>query len=162
MEEAITIAWTDIVIAVAAGLTAVILLAAALYARNEIKCIERAREAQLLTDLSRRWSEELLRESREAAEKYKNGSQLRQALRNLKKNNDKEYYILLRLPDFFEDLGLLVSSECFSRKLANELFGTAIKYHYNRYELAIKYLRKKYKDKTIYEFFEDLATNVSS
>ncbi len=154
--------WTDIVIAVAAAFTVAILLAAAFLAWHEVRCIERAREAQLLTDLSRRWDEELLRESRETAEKYTNGRQLRQALGNLKKNNDKEYYILLRLPSFFEDLGLLVSSQCFSRQLANDLFGTAIKYHYNRYELAIKYLRKKYKDENIYKFFTDLATDVSS
>ena len=162
MEKAIVIPWTDIASAAAAIFTALILVVAAICAGLEVRHIKSAREAQLLSDLSRRWSEELLQESREAAEKYKDGNQLRQAVENLKEKADKESYILLRLPDFFEDLGLLVSRGCFSTKVAHDLFGTAIKYHYNRYEPVIRYLREKHKDKTIYQFFADLATNVNN
>ena len=93
MEETITIAWTDIVTAVAAGLTVLILLAAAFYARNQIKCTERTREAQLLTDLSRRWNEEQLTEARKAARNYKSADELKDAVQKLGGKNDKEAYI---------------------------------------------------------------------
>jgi hypothetical protein len=161
-EQVDLIPWTDEATAIAAICTAIILFLALGFAWHEVRCIEKARKAQLLTGLSKWWNEELLRESRQAAEKYKNGIQLQKALENFKKTNDKEYYVLLRLPDFFEDLGLLVNSECFSKQLATDLFGTAMKYHYERYKPAIEYLRTEFNDKTIYKFFEDLATNVSA
>ena len=149
--------WTDIVIAIAAGLTVVILLSAALYARHEIKCIERTREAQLLTDLSRRWDEEQLQEARKAANEYDDGNKLRNALQDFQANNDPNFYKLMMIPDFFEELGLLVNSTCLNLQLANDLFGTAINHHYVRYEPSIKYLRDKYKDDNLFKFFSQLA-----
>ena len=161
MEQVGVIAWTDIAIAAAATFTAGILLVAVVFAWREVHCIERAREAQLLADVSRRWDEELLRESRQAVEEYEDGTKLRQALEDLKKKNDKQYYVLLRLPDFFEELGLLVNKKCLHPQLAKDMFGTAIKYYYDRYKLTIKYLQEKYQDQTIYKFFSDLVTQVS-
>jgi len=157
MGETIAITWTDVVIAVAAALTFVVLLAAAICAWFELRHRERDREAQLLADLSRRWDEESLTEPRQLVEEYKERNKLKQAMVNFRDKNDKEAYVLLRLPDFFEELGLLVRNKCLSLQLAKDMFGTAIKYHYNRYEPIIKLLRKKYKDETIYEFFEGLA-----
>ena len=149
--------WPDIVTAVAAALSFFILLAAAIIAKREINCMDRTREAELLEDLSRRWDEELLRESRQAAEKYENGTKLKEAVKELSEKNDKQYYVLLRLPDFFEELGLLVNYQCLFPQLAKDMFGTAIKYHYARYEPTVKLLRETYKDQTIYKFFEDLT-----
>jgi len=157
MEQIEAVTWTDIVTAIAAAFTFGVLLFAAFYARHQLHSMERTREAQLLEDLSRRWDEELLRESRQAVEEYKDGTKLKQALKELKDNNDKQYYVLLRLPDFFEELGLLVNYECLSPQLTKDMFGTAIEYHYTRYKPTIKFLRGKYKDETIYKFFEDLA-----
>jgi len=157
MGQVETVSWTDIVTAIAAAVTVVILIIAALYARHQLGSIERTRETQLLTDLARNWDEESLRESRQAVEKYEDGAKLKQALKELKENNDKQYYVLLRLSDFFEELELLVNYECLSPQLAKDMFGTAIKYHYTRYEPTIKFLRAKYKSETIYKFFEDLA-----
>ncbi len=161
MEETITIAWTDIVTAIAAGLTVLILLAAAFYARNQIKCVERTREAQLLTDLSRRWNEEKLTEARKAVRNYKNGSELKDAVQKLRESNHDEYYVLVRLPDFFEALGVLVNTSCLSKQLTKDLFGTAIGYYHKLYVPAIKYLRKKYNDENIYKWFDDLTEKLN-
>jgi hypothetical protein len=161
MEETITIAWTDIVTAVAAGLTVLILLAAAIYARNQIKCVERTREAQLLTDLSERWNGEQLTESRRAVWNYKNADELKDAVQRLGEKNDEEAYILIRLPDFFEALGVLVNTSCLSKQLTKDLFGTAIGYYHKRYEPAMQYLRKKYEDENIYKWFDDLAEKLN-
>lgn len=157
MEGTVVILWPDIVTAIAAVLTIGVLLAAAVCAWLELHHIERAREAHILADLSRRWDEELLREPRQAVEKYKDGTKLEQAVKEFKENNDEQFYMLLRLPDFFEELGLLVEYDCLNLQLAKDMFGTAIKYHYTGYKPTIEFLRSEYKDKTIYKFFEDLA-----
>ena len=157
MEQMEAVTWTDIVIAIAAAFTFGVLLFAAFYARHQLQSMERTRETQLLEDLSRRWDEELLRESRQVAEKYEDGTKLKEAVKELSEKNDKQYYVLLRLPDFFEELGLLVNYECLSPQLAKDMFGTAIQYHYTRYKPTIEFLREKYKDETIYKFFKDLA-----
>jgi len=153
--------WTDIVIAVAAAFTVAILLAAAFLVWHEVRCIERAREAQLLTDLSRRWNEEELTKSRKAARNYKNGVELQKALQKLRENNEQEYYDLVRLPDFFEALGVLVNSGCLSKQLTKDLFGTVIKHFYHLYGPAIQYLREIYDDKNIYALFDDLAQKLN-
>jgi len=160
MEQIEGVTWTDIVTAIAAVLAFGVLIFAALYARHQLHSMEKTREAQLLADLSRRWDEELLTESRQAVGKYKNGSELSQSLEELRNRSDEQYYVILRLPDFFEDLGLLVNKKCLSLQLAKDMFGTAVKYHYNLYKDTIENMRKIYKDQTIYKFFEDLAEEI--
>jgi hypothetical protein len=157
MEEVITIAWTDVVTAIAAALTVLILLVAAFYARNQIKCVERTREAQLLADLSRRWNEEQLTDARKTVRNYKDADKLKDAVQKLGDKNDKEVYILVRLPDFFEALGVLVNTSCLSKQLTRDLFGTAIGYYHELYGPSIQYLREKYKDNNIYKWFDDLV-----
>ena len=155
------ITWPGLVTAIATALTFFILLAAVIIAKRQIKCTEREREAELLTDLSRRWNEKELTESRKAARNYKNGVDLREALQKLRENNDQEYYDLVRLPDFFEALGVLVNSDCLSKQLTKDLFGTPIKHFYHLYGPAIQYLRKIYDDKNIYTLFDDLAQKLN-
>jgi hypothetical protein len=157
MEQASVIPWTDVVTAIAAICSVGILLFAVGLAWREVRCMDRTREAQLFAELSRRWDEELLIGSRQAVEEYKDGTKLKQALKKLGENKNKKYYVLLSLPDFFEELGLLVNYKCLNPRLAKDMFGTAIQYHYTLYKPTIEFLREKYKDKTIYKFFEDLA-----
>ena len=88
-----TITWTDIVTAVAASLTFCVFLATIIIAKREIKCIDRTREAELLTELSRRWNEEQLTESRKAARSYKSSAELKDAVQKLRENNDKKRFI---------------------------------------------------------------------
>lgn len=154
--------WTDIVIAVAAALTVVILLAAAVFAWCEVHCIERTREAQLLADLSRRWNGEQLTEARKAARNYKNSAELKEAVQKARENNDKEYYYLVRLPDFFEALGVLVKSGCLSKRLTKDLFGTVLKYYYELYGPTIQYLREIHDDENIYTWFDDLVKSINT
>ena len=153
--------WTDIVVAIAAGATFFLVLVAIIFAWREVNCIDRAREAELLADLSRRWNEEQLTDSRKVARNYKNGTELKEALQKLRENNEKEYYDLVRLPDFFEALGVLVNSGCLSKKLTIDLFGTVIKYYYNLYGPAIQYLREIHDDKNIYTLFDDLMQKLN-
>ena len=155
------ITWPDVVTAIAAALSFFILLAAAIIAKREINCIDRTREAELLVDLSRRWNEEQLTESRKAARKYKSDAELRDAIQRLRENNDKEYYDLVRLPDFFEALGVLVNSSCLSKQLTKDLFGTVTKYYYKLYGPTIEYLREVHNDKNIYIWFDDLADRLN-
>jgi len=155
------VTWPDIVIAVAAALTFIILLAAVIIAKREIGCIDRTREAELLVGLSRRWNEEQLTESRKAARNYKSSAELKEAVQKHRENNDKEYYDLVRLPDFFEALGVLVNSSCLSMQLTKDLFGTVIKFYYNLYSPTIQYLREIHDDRNIYTWFDDLAEKLN-
>lgn len=155
------VTWPDIVTAVAAALAFFILLAAVIIAKREIGCIDRTREAELLVDLSRRWNEEQLTKSRKAARNYKSGAELKEAVQKLRENNDEEYYDLVRLPDFFEALGVLVNSSCLSKQLTKDLFGTVIKYYYSLYGPTIQYLREIHDDKNIYIWFDDLVDKLN-
>jgi hypothetical protein len=155
------ITWPDIVTAVAAALSFFVLLAALLVAKREITCIDRTREAELLAELSRRWNEEQLTASRKAALNYKSGAELKKAVQKLRESKDKEYYDLVRLPDFFEALGVLVSSSCLSKQLTKDLFGTAIKHYYDLYGPTIQYLCKIHGDKNVYIWFDKLVNELS-
>ena len=156
-----TITCMDIVTAIAAALTAGVLIFAAIYARRQLHSMERAREAQLLVDLSRRWDEEPLVQSRRAVETYKDTSELWQALKNLKKKNHEQYYVLLKVANFYEDLALLINEKCLTAELVKNMLGDAIKHYYELYEVTIKEMREKYKSSRIYENFEDLAKKVN-
>ncbi len=156
------VTWPDVVIAITAALTFIILLVAAIIAKRELNCIDRTREAELLTELSRRWNEEQLTESRKAARKYKSGAELKEAVQIARGNNDEEYYKLVRLPDFFEALGVLVNRSCLSKELTKDLFGTVVKHYYEIYGPTIWYLREIHNDKNIYTWFDDLAEKLNT
>jgi len=155
--------WTDIVIAVAASLTVAILLVAAVFALYQLHSMESARKAQLLTDLSRRWDEEPLLESRRALKTYKDkdGRELWRALKYLEKKNHEQYYVLLIVANFYEDLAVLIKEKCLGLELVKNILGGAIRHYYDLYEVSIRELRKEYQDRSIYENFEDLAKKVS-
>ena len=100
-------------------------------------------------------------ESRKAARNYKSNAELKGAIQKLRENNDDEYYALVRLPDFFEALGVLVNSGCLSRQLTRDLFGTAIKHYHNLYVPTMQYLREMHDDKNIYNWFDDLIEKLN-
>ncbi len=160
--ECITIiTWTDIVIAVSSALTLIVLICAFYIAKREIKCIDKTREAEILTELSKRWNEEQLTESRKTARNYKGSAELKDALETARKKNIKEYYRLVRIPDFFEALGVLVNSSCLDKQLTIDLFGSAIEHYYELYKPSIEYLRDFHNDKNIYKWFDNLVTDIN-
>lgn len=157
-----TITWTDIVVAIAATLTLLILCCAFFLARREISCIDKTREAEILTDLSKQWNEEQLTESRKVARNYyKDSAKLKIAIQKARDENEQEYYSLVRILDFFEALGVLVNSTCLNKQLTKDLFGTAIVYYHDLYQPSIKYLRDIHGDENIYKWFDYLVKEIA-
>ena len=136
--------WTMIWTAVYAAFTAFI--AAALFfagvaAVSQIRSMERARQGQLLTELSRRWEE--LWECRQKANRFQgNPVGLHQALMKLERRNHRDYFALVRLPNFFEDLGILVDEDIISAELVKNSRGGQIKYYWDLYQCYIRAQQK--------------------
>jgi len=158
MAEAVvqdTIQWTDIATAVASICTLLVVLAALLLGWRQLGSMETARKAQLLTDLSRRWDEELLVESRQAASDYAGGEELASALERHDQENTRDYYVLGRLPNFFEDLGILVSEGAISPQMVAKSLGSSAKSYWRLYQPYASAVRGR--QQTIYQWFEKLV-----
>lgn len=152
--------WTDIATAVASICTLLVVLAALLLGWCQLSSMETARKAQLLTDLSRRWDEELLVESRQAANRYAGGEELASALERHDQQNTKDYYVLVRLPNFFEDLGILVSEGAISPKLVAKSLRSPAKGYWALYQPYISAVRRRRQTKCTYQWFEKLVEKI--
>jgi len=97
---------------------------------------------------------------------YGCGSTLEEASKNLKKSliafekdNTEEYYIIVRVPNFFENLGLLVCTGYLNRNDAVELFGGATKNYWRLFSAVINYDRSERDEPRpdVWVYFEKLA-----
>lgn len=155
--------WTDTASAVAAVVAAVaalaslaLLLLAAIYARRQLNEARRSRHAQLLMDLSRRWDEDELNASRQKAVAHQTPAGLLQAVQTLEHDNSLDFYVLLRVPNFFEDVAALEREAALSVELIRTQFKTVIKDTLYHWMPTIRHFRQHWGD-GIYEGFETLA-----
>lgn len=120
-----------------------------------------ARKAQLLLDLTKRWDDPTFVEAREYAAKYEVGAPLRDAIKQFRENKAHEYFVLMRIPNFFEQLGLLRQERTVSLNVLNAWVGSIIIREWDRWELAVEYLRKL-SSSTNYKMWQDLATKIQA
>lgn len=135
------VAWTDAVIAVSEAVTALlaaagfaILVIGGIVALLQLKSGDRTREGQLLTDISRRWEEgeifkarcELLKFQRE------DGLRLAEELRNLRDKGDRRFLTLMSVPNFFEDVGILVENGALRLEVVQASLGRVIRFPVRR------------------------------
>ena len=126
-------------------------------------------EAEHLMGMLRRWSELLLQEARHLADDYKDGKSLRNAMEKFEKKHDEREFVLLRIPAFFEDLGILVGDmEVIEVESVRNSMASSIDYYWTKFEpyiLDLRTERRKIKatDKVpiAYAWFEDLWNEVS-
>lgn len=112
-----------------------------------------ADEARLVADLAKRWDDPLLFESRlEAAKRSR--SQLRYAIEMFYEAKSREYFVLIRVPSIFEDIGLMTRKGTISEDVVRELFAGVVKDAWDRWEPSIDYLRDASKSKLLYEHFQ--------
>jgi len=136
--------------------TLAILLVALLIASRQLYQTVRTRHASMLGDLSRRWDEPLLVEARELAAKH--GDQLREWIEYYwTPTVSPELFILLRIPNFVEDLAVLENRGAISFRILKESFGGAIVLMWNRWESAIQFIRDEEGYDPVYANFEGLA-----
>jgi hypothetical protein len=160
--EQYTAFWTAMY-ALAAIATAVFVGLAFFAARGQLNLAKRARDdaerdrhAQLTTELSRRWDEDELLRAREAEAAYDSVS-LKAAMDEFYSENDSRYYLLLRVPNYFEDVGVMVTQGTIPLKVVEESLGSLITHHWQFWRLWIEDLRKTEGDPTNFRNFERLA-----
>ncbi len=147
--------WTDIGTFAVAAATFGLLVAALFVAWHQINQSREATQAQLMADLSRRWDEEQLVESRRTMESYVMSEGLLDAIQRLILNHDPEYYVLVKIPNFFEDLKILYDRKGVRLDAIRDSLGGACIHHWRQREPAVKFLQTDRRQ--TYEHFEALA-----
>lgn len=152
----------DWVTAGATVATAVVLFGSAVFALWQLRESQHTRSAELLTDLSRRWDEPLLREARLAASKL-DAWELAKIQRRMwtgrrSPTDEAAYYRLMPLANFAEAIAVLVL-DVSGVTLANidTLWGGTILGTWAKWELAIRIIRRKSGTPTSYANFEELV-----
>ena len=112
-----------------------------------------ADEARLMADLAKRWDEPLLFDSRiEAA--GKSPEDLLTTVENSYNAADKTFYTLIRVPNFFEDIGLMTREGTISESVVRKLFEGPVIGTWNLWKPAIDYLRTATGRERMYEHFQ--------
>ena len=159
--------WTHIVgaiaalvAAVAAVLTFFVVAGAAVVAwiqlnqaKSNAKERVKADMARLMADLFRRWDEPLLTESRIEAAK-RSPSQLRYAIEMFSKAADKTYFVLFRVPGFFEEIAIMTREGTISEELVRKYFLLVVQQEWQRWEPTIRYMRSETNNASVYEHFQ--------
>lgn len=126
-------------------------------------------EAEHLMGMLRRWSELLLQEARHLVDDFESGEEVLMAMQRFENTHDEREFVLLRIPAFFEDLGILTKDmEVIKPKSVENSMASSIRYYWEKFEpiiLDMREQREKQKtaDKvpTAYKWFEDLKDEVS-
>jgi hypothetical protein len=121
--------WAEQVTAIATavgciGLTSTLVLA--VLAGRQVQEAQRGRHAQLAADFIRRWDEPPLVETRHLVGEYRDGNELAAAYSRFMAENSMSAYVLLREPDFYEQLGALDRAGAFDFELVDLLIGSSL------------------------------------
>jgi hypothetical protein len=122
--------------------------------KDQLQEMARAREADATRDLSRRWDEADLVESRQLALRY-DSAELDHRMQALFDTGGDEYFKLMRAPNFFEDLGIAVETGTISLDWVQGSVGTSVRVSWRKWEVYTRRLQQK--QPTAYEHFERLA-----
>ena len=117
-------------------------------------------ESEHLMDTLRKWDDARLEESRLAVHQFETGG-LTKVLLELEPRN-KDYYTLMRVFGFFEDLRVLVCKlGVIKPDSVKASLRRPIKYYWNMFQPFVCKARIKDKHPTMYEWFEELKNQVS-
>lgn len=123
----------------------------------ELDSMRKSRESQLLVYLSEIWESAEYTKARRAVVDHENI--LAQRMKEYEKKNSEEHFLLVKVSNYFEDVGILVDKRYLSRKIIMELMGTSVKYYYKLYKDYIIQLRNEGKEPDFYKYFERLANS---
>jgi hypothetical protein len=110
---------------------------AAAFAAQQVREARKTREAQMATELFRRWNDDELVESRRMANRYKSPDELRDAFAALVAADAPEAYVLYRELDFFEQLAALESLGALDLELIKVLLGRTLIERWEKWSPAI-------------------------
>lgn len=94
------------------------------------------------------------------ATSFADGYELREKIAAEGRDPTDDLFILERIPNFFEDLGVLERVGAVSFHVIAESFGLTVTETWDKCALAVQHLRVKYQDRRVYENFERLAERI--
>jgi hypothetical protein len=148
--------WTA-VYAVAALGTLGVLAAAARMALRQIDESVQSRHAATLAELSRRWDEPLLAESMKVGSVY-SSERLGPHVRELEDQGEfDKLTLLLRVPNFLEDLAILNEEGAISTEMIRKSLGGVVVATWDHWKPATLEMRGEQNYDLVYEHFERLA-----
>lgn len=155
---------TAVATSVYAGLTLAILgvlIVAAWYAKGQVSATKQAlqdaaktRHGQFMLHLGERWTSLLLMESRKRTNELGEGLSAKLLEPNVEQK--EEFYYLVAVAIFFEDLGNAVKKEWVTLQEADDFFGPSISRYYRFYKSYIESEQKHKKDPRILQYFREL------
>lgn len=120
-------------------LVPIILSAGVILAWWELRHFKKSRQQEFILNMSCMWDSEPFVESKRLIREIASSNKdLREALLGYRKNSKIEYYVLMRVPNYFEDLGFLVKEGYLDVRVADSLFGRAIIMHYRYFRNYIQ------------------------
>lgn len=164
-----SVTWVDIATLVGVALTFGAIEAGVIVAWVHLGTAAKAQQqqadavsAQHLLNVVSKWGDKRLEEARKSVNSIGDKDKLCRKLKKLSgRAATEKYYNLLRVSDFFEELGFQVSEFDFiTVETANEILGSSVIGYWELYEPFVKWARDHYKEETVYEFFQELTENV--
>ena len=163
-----TLTWNT-VLAISTAIMALAIIATAVFASVQLWNIKKARCSDLLMRLDQIWDSNDYICSRSMINQHASGSTFEEASQNLKESlvpldeaNAEEYFIMVRIANFFENLGFLVCKGYLNHKDAFELFGSSVQRYWKLFSEFAYYRRcdgtPKQQDAWIH--FESLGTTI--
>ena len=154
--------WTNTAIAAASIATFAVVFGALLLAAVQLTSIKHNRATEILGGLLNRWNDERL----EAARLKMRALDARatwDAIREAQEYNRLDYYILMRIPSFFEEIGIMcLIAKSVPPELVYEFFASAIVSFWGKYEPWIRDVRNDEDDNRFFENFEKLAGEMNT
>jgi hypothetical protein len=156
--------WAAGITAVATAITAVgVIFAglAAVWAGRQVREAERTRHATTAIELASRWEGEPLVASRKLALTYRTKEALRDGYLQAKQDRSDAYFILQRLPDFFEDLGVMERMGGLGLEWIRLTLGSAVQDYWRAWQPIVQAVRDAGQP-TMGENFERLAQRLAT
>ena len=163
-----TLTWNT-VLAIATALMALAIVITAIFAIVQLWNIKKARYSDLLMRLDQIWDSKDYIRSRSMVNQHASGSTLGEASKNLKESlvalreaKEEDYFIMVRIANFFENLGFIIFNGYLNRKDALELFGSATRRYWRLFFDFVCYCRNESIPKQLdaWVYFENLSTGV--
>ncbi len=163
-----TLTWNT-VLAIATAVMALAIVITAIFAIVQLWNIKKARCSDLLMRLDQIWDSNDFIRSRSMINQKASGSTLKEASQKLKeslvsldKANAEEYFIMIRIANFFENLGFLVCKDYLNYNDALELFGSSVHRYWKLFSEFTRYRRDSttLKQPEAWKHFESLSVRI--
>jgi hypothetical protein len=138
----------NMILAIATVVMALAIIATAIFAIIQLSHIKKSRYSGLLMQLHQTWESKEYTRPRRLINQHCGNSTMEEASQKLKESlkswdetDAEEFYSVVRLANFFENLGYLVCNGHLGREDALELFGSTAKRYWELLFVSINYHR---------------------